>query len=581
MPLYSLPDQRKVALTEALLIMAGLLLFWALAFYQITLPGIHYDEAVEVVPAMQILLGQPTEPFRGAGLNLAGRTFPLMVVDYIGALNTYLVIPFFAFFGISVFSLRLMSITIASLTLLLTYRLARKMYNRRVATVAYLLLAVHPSFVFWARQGVFVTLITTCFTLGSLVSLLRWRRQGKDRYLYLTAFLLGLGLYAKFLFLWFILAAGGAWTILNMDRVLVWLRQAGQGLPRLNIARVAAFTAAFLLGASMLILFNIQTSGTVGTILNNLVTSYYGTSNLALASNLGTRLDHLRVFLNGGHFWYLGGIYVNDLYLLLFTTFSLIVIGLFVARRGEEERWAAFPILFVLLLVLQSCFTVSALWVTHYAILLPWPQLVVAVALDLVTRRSPWGKPSLVSGVKVGGVRARARYLGAGLRLPSWPFAPRTGLAVVALATAVLIGGDLWVDLRYHQALSRSGGQAAHSAVIYQLADYLDQKSLVTPVAVDWGIKANIQFLTHGRVNPIEIFGYEWETGRDFRARLAPFLDDPDNIYIFHSPEETVFPRRQAFEQAVSELGKAVVTAKRFFQPDGRTIFLLLQVVDQ
>jgi len=70
---------------------AALLLYLGLAIYQLGLPGLHYDEAKEAgLNAMEILTGAPIGAFRRAGIQLGGRTWPLMVQDYIGALNVYL-----------------------------------------------------------------------------------------------------------------------------------------------------------------------------------------------------------------------------------------------------------------------------------------------------------------------------------------------------------------------------------------------------------------------------------------------------------------------------------------------------------
>ena len=55
-----------------------LVVYLLLSLYQINLPGLHYDEAFEAVPALQLLHGQPVTTFRGHGLTLAGQTFPLM-----------------------------------------------------------------------------------------------------------------------------------------------------------------------------------------------------------------------------------------------------------------------------------------------------------------------------------------------------------------------------------------------------------------------------------------------------------------------------------------------------------------------
>jgi len=95
---------------------------------------------------------------------------------------------------------------------------------------------------------------------------------------------------------------------------------------------------------------------------------------------------------------------------------------------------------------------------------------------------------------------------------------------------------------------------------------------------MDWGIDATVEFLTTGAVNPIEIFGYEWEAGEAFAARLAPFLANPENLYIFHGEEETVFPRRQAFDQLVAGLGRTSKVEEEIRDRSGRLMFGLVRV---
>ena len=66
---------------EKAAVVLGLAVFLALAFYQLDLPGLHYDEAKEAgLPALQLLLGLPVEAFRGAGIWMGDRLIPLMVV---------------------------------------------------------------------------------------------------------------------------------------------------------------------------------------------------------------------------------------------------------------------------------------------------------------------------------------------------------------------------------------------------------------------------------------------------------------------------------------------------------------------
>jgi len=565
----------KTRAVEVALLVLGLGAFLALSLYQITLPGLHYDEAVEVVPAMQLLLGQPVITHRWSGIHLGGHLFPIMVMDYIGAVNTYLILPFFALLGINVFAIRLMPILVGVLTLLLTYRLGRELYNSRVGVVAVLLLAVQPSFVFWSRQGIFVTNITAPIALACVFYAVRWWRGGSGRNLYAAAFLAGLGLYAKFLFLWIIGALVAALVVLNANRWWQALRlRSGQALRRRSLApfpfhltwrRVLAAGLCFLLGIAPLILFNVQTQGTIITLTSNAQSSYYNTDNLNLPLNLKVRLERFRAVLEGSHhLWYLGWNFNDRYWPWVFVAALMITVLVMVIRARDEWRRALFPWIVIGCVIVASTVTVSDLWFTHFAILMPWPALAVAMALDLLARRGGLDGLHLGRSVPTWRDNRLAQKLG-------------LGLALIVLVAALLIGTDLRVDRAYHRELARSGGAGAHSATIYDLAAYLEGESIARPVIMDWGIDAPLRILTHGRVQPVEIFGYEWKAGEDFRRRVAEALQNPDNVYIFHSPQDTVFQRREAFEAEVTAEGKTIVEEKVLRDRSTIPIFVLLR----
>jgi len=478
-----------------------------------------------------------------------------MVTDYIGALNIYLLLPFFALLGSNVFALRLMPIVFAVLTLLLTYLLAQQLFNRRVAVTTCLLLAVNPSFIFWSRQGVFVTSITATIAMASLLCWLCWYRRGQAHYLYWGAYLFGLGLYAKLLFLWVIVALGATFFVLEVSS----LRKGFHLWPisgRLTYRQLVIVLLCFLLGIFPLIIYNVQTKGTFLTLTGNLTSTYYGASNLAFAQNLATRLEQFKVVLNGGHLWYLGGVFTNDLYPFFFVGAGLACIPVVLWKARREWRRVAFPFLMMAFLVLVSCFTVSALWLTHYAILVPFLPMAIAVALDLLVRHA----------------------IPLGARQKGNPIHWLIPDLVVFLVVTVLAVSDLQVDLSYHQALTRSGGYAAHSDASYELSGYLQGQGIGSPLAMDWGIDAPVQFLTLGAVNPIEIFGYEWEADEAFEDRLMNLMPSPDNIYIFHSPGETVFHRRQAFDKLVVEMSKVSQVEEVILDRSGKSIFVLVRV---
>lgn len=142
-------------------------------------------------------------------------------------------------------------------------------------------------------------------------------------------------------------------------------------------------------------------------------------------------------------------------------------------------------LLFVALLVVQSSFTVSDLFVTHYAIVQPFVLLLVALALEVLLMAARGTDSSDTRRV--------------------WQAVAALGV----LALGLWLAGDLGTDVRYHRALAETGGLASHSDAVQALAQWLDQEGVMQPVALDWGIDAPVRYLTENRVRPLEVFGYE------------------------------------------------------------------------
>ncbi|NJN83937.1 MAG: hypothetical protein HC802_17760 [Caldilineaceae bacterium] len=98
-------------------------LYLLLAGFQLGLPGLHYDEAKEAgVNALELLHQSPMTAFRDTTISFLGRRFPLMVQDYIGALNVYLAIPLLALTGVGVPNLRMLSLLTGLVTLVMVER---------------------------------------------------------------------------------------------------------------------------------------------------------------------------------------------------------------------------------------------------------------------------------------------------------------------------------------------------------------------------------------------------------------------------------------------------------------------------
>jgi 4-amino-4-deoxy-L-arabinose transferase-like glycosyltransferase len=550
-------------------LLAAVLLYLALALAQLDLPGLHYDEAKEAgINAMEMLQRQDVHAFRSAGIQVGTVFLPLMVQDYIGALNVYLALPLLALLGVTAPALRLLGVACGLATLLLAWGLGRELSRlARVETpaggdgwageLAALLLAASPSFIFWSRQGVFVTNVVVTLAVAGVWVWLCWLRTGRAGYLYGLAALAGLGLWSKLLYLWVLGAMVGVTAV-------VWLMgrfartEKRVILPRLTLRELLLAGLVFVAALSPLLLFNQQTSGTVQSIFGNLGQSYYGVENAAFLDNLAVRLGQIGTLLRGDHLWYLGGTFANGWALWIGAALVVLAVLLAAAGRRSGCNRASLPVLllallFVALLLVQSSFTVSDLFVTHYAIVLPFVVLLAALAADVVVHHA----------AQAG---SRQSMLLA---------------ACALLLVALWLVGDVRASLRYHQALARTGGLSTHSDAINRLAAELDEQGAVQPLALDWGIEAQVRYLTGNRVQPLEIFGYERldEPDGGFAGRAGQFLDEPGRFFLLRAPEETVFQgRREALEALVAEAGRMLEAQETIYDRSGRAMFEIWRI---
>ncbi len=543
---------------DALIVGIAVALFLALSLKNITLPGLYYDEALDVVPAMQLLQGAPVEPVRDVALTVGGHVLPLMVMDYVGTVNTYLAIPVFAAFGVNVTSVRLLPILLAALSLLLAYRLAVRLFDWRVAALTVLLAAVDPSYVFFSRMGNHVTSVMTVFALGSLLAFLHWRESRRTRWLALGGLLLGLGLWAKVLFLWWIAALVVAFCVERFVRSGLWSARLRSGLwsattpvvalprplrrqecpiqrgrlsshstnaavVRRNARPWAIVLAGCLIGSAPLWLYNLASGGTIISFTRNAVVTENGVRNLNVLANLVAAVQSFGVLLDGRYFWFMGGQFANVVNVVGFVA-ALAASVLLIRRRPAWRTGLVLVISVIVVIVAASAFTVSGIWATHLYILLPLPQMAAGLGVVLVAE-----------------TLAQSRR---------WLQAVMIGL--------VLLGGMLanyQVCAQYETALERSRGLSRFSDAIYELADWLDRHQYATVYAVDWGMQKNVQILTQGRVNPVEISGFAGEPPNAFVRRAEKALADPSAVYIWHSKEDTVYELYPAFKATAERLG--------------------------
>ncbi len=570
-------------------ILLSLALFLSFSLYQLDLPGFYYDEAFDLTPMLNLMHGEPTELLRGIGFALGSATYPVMRMDYMGSLNGYLSVPFLALLGSGYVGARLEPIFFACVTLVLAHILARRWFGTAVATLTSLLLAVCPSFIWFSRQGITVTSVMTVFSVGSWILLDVGRRAIADdrrrttdpvkrlsviRRLapfFLAGLCLGLGLWAKINFAWWIALTG----VLGLTWYVTHRRSPLHPLT-LSPLPPLLLVLGFLLGAAPFIYYNLaglaqgQTPATLALLFKALGNSTaYDVNNADFLRNINKRFQDFATFLNGSYFWFFTFTFGN---VLAVPTFIISLIGgsfLATTRKTDWRKWLALVLCIAIYLPI-SAFTISDLWATHFYPILPLPQLVMACAavwLAKAVGRGAWG-------------------VGRKLRGAGSSVAPRSTTFTLLLAAALLaptFARDIWVNQEYHAQLGKTGGSGRFSDAIYKLADYLDAEHIAEPIALDWGITAQTRVLTNDRVRPREIFGFSVEPTDEFRQQARSLLKDPTRRYIvLWSGDGTnagfaVYNRRREFTRLANDMGRQVVETFIAHERSGLPVYVVLQ----
>jgi hypothetical protein len=362
----------------------------------------------------------------------------------------------------------------------------------------------------------------------------------------LAGVLLGLGLWAKFLFFrWLVV------LVLWLGWLLLTRRFTPSGRYPPAARHLLPLAVGFTLGSAPLLYWNLAgllrdgTPWTLGLLLQSLSnpTSQFGVNNVDFAKNLPKAIDDVRVFIDGSYFWYNGVPFSNEY--AIPTLIAALCAGLFMAvRNGEGRTWALLPI-GIGALTLLGAFTVTGLWSTHQFIMLPLPQMVVAYAIVRVVQALP--RKALAQG------------------------------ALALLLIAPHAYGELWVNAQHHATLARTGGSGRFSDAVYKLADHLRANNIDEPIALDWGIEKQVRVLTGNQVRPIEIFGYSAEPDEAFRARVREALKKPDASYIVLWDTFAVYNRRAEFTRLAEAQGREVTETFIAHERSGLPVYVVLR----
>ncbi|MFZ9584568.1 MAG: glycosyltransferase family 39 protein [Pseudohongiellaceae bacterium] len=178
-----------------ILLAGALLTFVVVGGWQLTVPGLYYDELLFVDAA----LGHPNGQFRDFSLG----PVPIMLMTYIGALKAWLYSPIFQLFGVSAYSVRLPVLLIGALTLWVNAKMLERAFSRQAALVFLPLAAVEPSTLLHTRLDWGPTALMMLLRALLLLGIVSWIRTREPRFLWLALGAAALGTFDKLNFLWF------------------------------------------------------------------------------------------------------------------------------------------------------------------------------------------------------------------------------------------------------------------------------------------------------------------------------------------------------------------------------------------
>ncbi len=211
-------------------------LLLALQICFLTGPGIEEDEALFVAPFL-----------RGASSLYEWRWeafhIPVMSMDYLGALKSWVYWPVFRVWHPGVWSMRLPACVLSVVTLLLFVDVARRVAGRRVALAAAVILATDAVFVL-----INVFDMTVCLLLLATVAFLWFLQRG---WLGAAFFVAGLALWYKAIFLFPLCAMLLGFAIAYTSHVRRWL----------TWRNIAVAAVGIVVGCAPLIAFNLARRG--------------------------------------------------------------------------------------------------------------------------------------------------------------------------------------------------------------------------------------------------------------------------------------------------------------------------------
>ena len=535
------PLARRLEIIILCVLVAG---YCTVQLHNLLLPGLYCDEALDATRTQEIIR---------AGIRQM-QHWPLNI-HYHGALQSYLLLPFFLAIKRPEVALRVGEVCFSLIVIALTYLCARQLFNRIVALFTLLFLLTNPCFVYMSRISVPHGGIMAAFYLGALLCLRAWSRTERDRYLFSASFLLGAGICIRLWFYWFLAGLILALPLFQRDAFRLLKRP-----PMVKRLVIAAFSLALGLGLFIgkEIVFWGTDSGTIHYLAHGFdgggVSNPSGASNFALLHNLANNLRQIAAAM-AGHMLDIFPTYPGALKWLLQNGMevaygSLLILCILCVLCLAKDAVLRNGRLFICVLagmLFCSLFTTSNGYrQEHLYILFPLPQIMMGLASYLLLQRFLTGKTFRKTAL--------------------------LGLFCFGLSPVF----HLWELSRLEEFVRSTGGTGYHSDASKSLSDWLVQRGHHHPKACDWGVHDVLRLLSKGDIEPQCC--YHWSDELGTRARkeslyrcLYSSISNGDPLIFVENGHAR--SNRSYFSAFVREQGNRLVEEEVFLTRNGEKAY--------
>lgn len=479
----------KCDVKNNLIFLCLLLVFLLIRFYSIDTPGPAGDEIYVPYVALQAKLQVPSlhPPF----VKVFGYKLPLGISPQSGGFPIY---PQFILLHLTEhpFSHRILSVLYAGISVIFFYAFIRSFLNKKVALLSVLMLTFMPSHIFYSRTDPYFILRLTILSF-MLHAFHKWYLNKDWKYFYAGCLATGLGLNTRLEMVMYVIAFPIYLIFFNREL----LKDLAITIKK-DLVKAKRGLVVFLFGGMFFILFNILSPR---LILN----FFRGESVLkeknffsAYLTNLVGRINHVKDYFNRGNpFGEIQGTFFTPVPFYIFLLFLSLVTSLIIVKRlrGRLDKRIEFLIVMPILILLQSAPSTSQ-GPFHNLIILPLLVFVLSYGMSLI---------------------------------------PRLLSLFPALLMVILY---INIDIKYYEGLKAGRENPLWSSAVFDLVGYLERGGVKRVLACDWGISRLIFYVSKGKIDTEEIFGYE-ETANSFLNKLREYKGN-DNHYIFYCKGSTL-----------------------------------------